>query len=838
MKLTYAFLILGASLAAQTLVGPRVPATGTYANRPSTPATNTVYIVTDDASAGACTGGGSSRSQCQWNGSAWVALGGSGGGGPVAPTFANTAVNTGVVTPADSWVMQEGSGTTFADSSGTANTVTAGGTVGWTAGPGLCGSPNTCAHFPGTFDSPSANSTNFHPSANSTFTLSTWVSFDGLGASELFLSQLNGAATLGWYLAKNSSDTLTFDMTGSSGGGNRITISSSHALTATSLYFIVVTYDGSLSANGVSFYYNGVGEATGTISVSTLSSMSQTNLIYLSSWAGGNQRHTGYQSGTRLYNRVLTGAEIWSLFSAGPVANQYVTATRTTEQVYASSFATLDCELATRAKIGGGTCTDNTAKINAVLATASAAAPLDLIIDGGTATTGLFVAQAGYTTLRGLGWGTGLYTLPGSNASPIANGYGQYPNHVTTSATTQPPARGANVIIKDMKIDGNRGTFSSGNSTHGDARGLPYILGIDISGVNGLLYDNLWIYDAPTYATNGANVGYVTVRNCKVESPSLAVNTDGVHFGGPANNIIISGLSGTAGDDLSALNSPEMYGGNIADVAISDVQTTSALHILRAYGFCTASVCSHAANANYTVSNVEVTNVSGTVTDAAATLFGDTNSGSRTAGILGPIKFSNWTLTGPAQIQMGDPFSELWVDHFTWLYPTSALPLLASKSGTTYTGGSLTITDSSIFRLTGTGNSAAYLAQIASATVKKMSVNNFAVVNASGDSTTAIGYLIAVPSGGAVTTLALNGNDPTNVTAPVNSGDFARITNVIGVIPWPLAIASLPTCTAAMEGTQGYINDSLATVVYLGTLTNGGSAHGGAYCNGTAFVGH
>lgn len=81
MRLIIGILAVTSMLSAQTVVGPRVPATGTYANRPTSPATNTVYIVTDDASAGACTGGGSARSQCQWSGSAWVALGGTGGGG-------------------------------------------------------------------------------------------------------------------------------------------------------------------------------------------------------------------------------------------------------------------------------------------------------------------------------------------------------------------------------------------------------------------------------------------------------------------------------------------------------------------------------------------------------------------------------------------------------------------------------------------------------------------------------------------------------------------------------------------------------------------------------------
>src|SRR4051812_501659 len=55
--------------------------------------------------------------------------------------------------------------------------------------------------------------------------------------------------------------------------------------------------------------------------------------------------------------------------------------------IYASAIpgVVLDCDIRTGAKIGGGTPTDNAARINAVLATATAARPIHLVIDGGSA---------------------------------------------------------------------------------------------------------------------------------------------------------------------------------------------------------------------------------------------------------------------------------------------------------------------------------------------------------------------------------------------------------------------------------------------------------------------
>jgi hypothetical protein len=57
----------------------------TFASPPSSPGTGDVYLFTDATAAGTCSGGGGSKSQCQWNGSAWVSIGGgsSGSGGNV-----------------------------------------------------------------------------------------------------------------------------------------------------------------------------------------------------------------------------------------------------------------------------------------------------------------------------------------------------------------------------------------------------------------------------------------------------------------------------------------------------------------------------------------------------------------------------------------------------------------------------------------------------------------------------------------------------------------------------------------------------------------------------------
>lgn len=71
---------------------------GAYVSRPGSPATGDTYIVTDDSSAGSCTGGGTAKSFCRWSGSAWQAIGdggSGGGGGSAAGVDHDVQVNSG-----------------------------------------------------------------------------------------------------------------------------------------------------------------------------------------------------------------------------------------------------------------------------------------------------------------------------------------------------------------------------------------------------------------------------------------------------------------------------------------------------------------------------------------------------------------------------------------------------------------------------------------------------------------------------------------------------------------------------------------------------------------------
>ncbi|MEO8596821.1 MAG: hypothetical protein ABI759_26110 [Candidatus Solibacter sp.] len=70
-----------------------VPPTARFANQPSSPVAGSVYVFTDAAALGSCSGGGSALATCRWSGSDWQAVGGGGSGaGSQASIFSGGAL--------------------------------------------------------------------------------------------------------------------------------------------------------------------------------------------------------------------------------------------------------------------------------------------------------------------------------------------------------------------------------------------------------------------------------------------------------------------------------------------------------------------------------------------------------------------------------------------------------------------------------------------------------------------------------------------------------------------------------------------------------------------------
>ena len=216
--------------------------------------------------------------------------------------------------PAQQWLMNEGSGTTFADSSGHANTITATG-VTWSA---FAGIPGLAAHFSGSGLSPSANFTAFNPTISQPFSVSLWTTFDSLTNSETVASQFN--AGQGWQLFRNLAsgglDLWAFEMF--STGGQQQTLWSPAATLGNTLYHVVVTVDGSGNAAGTKLYVNGVQGSVFCCTIDTLSgTMTPNSGIYVASELDASKPHSGYEADVRIFPYALSSAQVSAIYSAG-----------------------------------------------------------------------------------------------------------------------------------------------------------------------------------------------------------------------------------------------------------------------------------------------------------------------------------------------------------------------------------------------------------------------------------------------------------------------------------------------------------------------------------------
>ena len=280
-------------------------------------------------------------------------------------------------------------------------------------------------------------------------------------------------------------------------------------------------------------------------------------------------------------------------FASGDTAGVFISAA-TIADIHAALLSTVpanrvnlsniggvpDCNLLTGAKIGGGTPTDNANAINTFLGTASQTNPVHLVIDGPYAIgSAILIPQTGYVTISGTGMSSGVFIKSGSNCNAIQN----FPktdmdNFIAWNPTGSQSIVGYNVVIRDLKIHGNRGTYPNGNSNGGrdgsitsgavfdttpDARG-PYtagywLSGIILVGIENLYIDNVWVYNAPTYQVNlfHCHKVWINASRFEVADPSLPSNQDGVHCNGGCSDVVITNCWFSVGDDPFAFNLEE-----------------------------------------------------------------------------------------------------------------------------------------------------------------------------------------------------------------------------------------------------------------------------------------
>ncbi|MGA7521609.1 MAG: glycosyl hydrolase family 28 protein [Acidobacteriaceae bacterium] len=434
----------------------------------------------------------------------------------------------------------------------------------------------------------------------------------------------------------------------------------------------------------------------------------------------------------------------------------------------------LDCDLTTgRNKFRDGAATDDGPRINAAMAGASAATPITLIIDGSALISGLFLPAGGYWGIAGLGCGTGFFVQSGINNDGIHNGPPDAA--IVTNPGPPAPARGKNVSLSNFTLNGNQGNGHDGVSTSGQPHGSDTVwyFGIDLMSLDNISIENLVVVNTPAYCIRLSNVGNVTVSGCVIQGQG--VNTDGLHFDGPANDIAISNCRFATGDDSIALNCPEGYSGNISRVTVTGC-TFNSLTLMRLY---TVS-----GSARFMIDSVTVSDCTGTL-QGGAFLIGWVDLGNPAA--VGSLSISNCNLTGPVVFGVAESFGIIHASNVTF-FPT---PLdwhsqHSHASGflrpppwpnglNAWSGSNVILENCTIVRRENTDVAAVIFEE--SSMIGNLQFNGFAVQQAGF--TDPAKSLLDIEAG-SITQLVFNSVDSGHIGAPVGAGQFANIGTVTG----------------------------------------------------------
>ena len=434
----------------------------------------------------------------------------------------------------------------------------------------------------------------------------------------------------------------------------------------------------------------------------------------------------------------------------------------------------LDCDLGTGLnKKTGGAATDDAPTINAAMAAASAANPITLIIDGGALISGLFMPAGGYWGIQGQGCKTGFFIKTGTNNDGIHNGGPTAAIPSDPGPNVPLPGRGSNVTLANFVINGNRGSGLNGDSTSGLPQGIGtkvWYFSVNLMNLNNILVENVVVTNSPAYHFRFSNTGLVTVSGCVMSSSGI--NTDGLHFDGPANDIAISECSFTTGDDAIALNCPEGYSGNISRVSITGC-TFNSFTMVRLY-------TGLGPGAEDRIDGVTVNNCSGTL---GITAFLVAAYGNDIPNADLSLSVSNCQVYAPSVLDITTDFSSIALSEVTWV-PSGPAGIgyafartYAESSGTPYIGASLSLADCTVRRM---GNyPVAALMLPNGSTIEALEFNGFALEDPSGTSYDSTPELLNLVSG-KIGQLTIDALASSHIAAPVSPGGFADIGAVNG----------------------------------------------------------
>jgi hypothetical protein len=491
--------------------------------------------------------------------------------------------------------------------------------------------------------------------------------------------------------------------------------------------------------------------------------------------------------------------------------------------VLASSLTgvVLDCDLSTGNHINGGAATDNTAALNAFLATASATNPIKLILDGPSLVTGLVISSAGYTTIEGIGGGlgSGIFVASGSNHDAIQNGI-PYTSAGFAPTTAAPPQTGP-VALRNFMINGNRGDGTHGNSTSGSPAGISgtyWYCNITLYGVQNLHIEGMHLFNQPQYGIRLMNCSNVHINNNKISNLNLGTNTngDGIHLCGPVTDVFITNNYLNSVHDAVAVNAPEGYTNGVIDRVIvmgNTFQNTD--RAMRCYGHSEAQVGSvvFSGNEGSVFVNVIVLGVNDGITPSTGDM-----------AVRSLLASGNKFTTGTNWLSLQGGVGEVVLTDCQWLSPTNNGAFIVGE-GFAGTISSLTLNNCSIYRSTaGNGNPSAneFLVGTAAITIKKLVINGMYVIDEQGQTYSALTRALYLNFATVtISQLVLASIDLTHIALLCDA--YNSVTSIIGpglgsqTSTKTAAYTLLPTDgTVFVDATAGAVSITLPAQQYAG----------------------
>jgi hypothetical protein len=216
-----------------------------------------------------------------------------------------------------SWPMTDGSGTDLADTSLHSNQLdVTSGSLTWASHAGFPGTTPAWSSTQATSHTPSV--ANFNGST--AFSVSAWINPSSVTGEQALLGNLHqtfGSFT-GWELALEG-NTIGFNLISSAPGSDFLGVTGTTTTLSTgSLYYLVVTYDGSKSPSGVKLYVNGTLQTNSVFRNSLSGSTASSLAVFAGAREANGAPYTGVMAFGEVYNCVVTSTQVSNYYAGGP----------------------------------------------------------------------------------------------------------------------------------------------------------------------------------------------------------------------------------------------------------------------------------------------------------------------------------------------------------------------------------------------------------------------------------------------------------------------------------------------------------------------------------------